>query len=303
MQLGYFFKDEDIMTTIYKRKAMFSPALQRIADYILANTAVCKTMTIHDLATAVGVTDSTVTRFVKELPLKSFQELKIKIAETLSTSSEPAPEFSAEKNIFENINPDDSVDLIAEKICYRFIDILNQSRLTSNFEVIKRCANLIDNAECVYFCCTGSSCLAADEAHMRLTRVGKKCTVLTNEVYQHMSAAVADKNDLFIGISNSGRTSSVIESLALARERGASTVALTAFKNSPLARQCTEVIITPTQNNAENKSYYWDPSASNIAQIYIIDLVYSCYAALHFEKSIENLSNTYNSIKHMRTKS
>ena len=77
---------QNIIEHIYKQAPYLNPALRRIAEYVIEHPEQCKSMTIKQLATACGVAESTVTRFVKEIDLASYQELKIAIAETLSST-------------------------------------------------------------------------------------------------------------------------------------------------------------------------------------------------------------------------
>ena len=301
METEHLLKNEDILTTIYKRRDYMNPALQRIADFILGNPGDCKTMAIKDLASACDVAESTVTRFVKELPLPSYQELKIKIAEAVLIN-DPAPVFAPEKNIFEDISPDDSTEVIADKICYKSVDVLNQTRRMVDTAALERAAHALAHADNVIFMCMGSSAVSAEEARMRFTRVGKKCVVYRDDAYQQMTAAITNKRDVIIGISNSGRTTSIVEALRIAQERGATTIGITSFSNSPLVKYSDIALFTPTKAIGENSSTYWESSSSKMAQIYIVDLLYVRYASLDFEGSIAALEDTYRAMKHMRLK-
>ncbi len=57
-----------------------NPKLRKIAEYILAHPDDIKFHRIGELASACGVADSTVTRFVKAVNLRTFQEFKILMA-------------------------------------------------------------------------------------------------------------------------------------------------------------------------------------------------------------------------------
>ena len=149
--------DNNILAVIANRTLSMNPALRRIGEYILAHPEDCKVMAIRDLAQAAGVADSTVTRFVKELPLSGFQELKIRIAEALSLQGSAAPQEGGDPYIFDNMDPEDSAAVMADKLCHQFVDLLWQCRRMADLHTVDACALLVDKAHTVTICCSGSS--------------------------------------------------------------------------------------------------------------------------------------------------
>ena len=77
----------DSKTLLYniKRKTPYlNPALQRIAVFISENPEKIKLLKIKKLASNCEVSEATVTRFVKEFSINTFQELKIILADVQS---------------------------------------------------------------------------------------------------------------------------------------------------------------------------------------------------------------------------
>ena len=77
----------DSKTLLYniKRKTPYlNPALQRIAVFISENPEKIKLLKIKKLASKCEVSEATVTRFVKEFNINTFQELKIILADVQS---------------------------------------------------------------------------------------------------------------------------------------------------------------------------------------------------------------------------
>jgi N-acetylmuramic acid 6-phosphate etherase len=62
---------------------------------------------------------------------------------------------------------------------------------------------------------------------------------------EEMARRKPGKNDVVIGIASSGRTPFTVAAVALARSRGARTVALTCNRNSPLERTAHFAMVTP----------------------------------------------------------
>ena len=109
---------DDVLLHIKRRANYLNPALKKIANYILKNPEKVKSITINELSEKCKISEATVTRFVKELELHSFQELKIAIAETLSatTTNNVRP---TEKFVYEDIRKNDSLEKIIEKVSFR----------------------------------------------------------------------------------------------------------------------------------------------------------------------------------------
>ena len=106
-----------------KRKSPFlNPALRRIAVYISENPDKIKLLKIKELASDCEVSEATVTRFVKEFKINTFQELKIILANI--PIGEQNNDIKIRKFIYDDVTKGDSIDNVIEKIAYRNIKAL-----------------------------------------------------------------------------------------------------------------------------------------------------------------------------------
>ncbi|MFN8475412.1 MAG: MurR/RpiR family transcriptional regulator [Anaerolineae bacterium] len=290
---------QDTIELIYKELPYLNPALRRIGEYIVEHPDEAKTMTINQLAAACGVADSTVTRFVKEIGLKSYQDLKIGIAEALTLSG--AADGQADGNyVYEDISRTDSTQTIIDKVLYRNIQALTDTKQRLNVVELNRAVEAIEAANVLIFCCMGSSGLAAEEGVMRFTRAGKKCILFRDQSIQLMTAAIVGPQDVVIGISNSGHSTLVVESLKLAQSNGARTIGITSSEESPLVKYSEISLFTPTKSSALGPGFSWEATTSKSAQILVIDVLYACFAARHFDETLKSLEDTYTAIKDTR---
>ena len=85
---------------------------------------------------------------------------------------------------------------------------------------IERIAQLIEDAERVYFFGTGSSGLVAREMKLRFMRLGVVCEALTDQDGFAWTTSIMDENCLVLGFSLSGTTPSILDSLLDAKEMG-----------------------------------------------------------------------------------
>jgi RpiR family transcriptional regulator, carbohydrate utilization regulator len=285
---------QNILDFISKEQPYLNPALRRVADYILEHPNRAKSIPIHELAEECGVAESSVTRFVKVIGLKSYQELKIAIAETLSARNVPeTEELMEEKFVFEGITRSDSEPTIVDKVMSRNIQTLLDTKQRLNFSQVSRAVDAIDHAQVLIFCCMGSSSLAAEEAVMRFTRAGKKCLLFRDQSIQLMTAAIVNKDDLVFGLSNSGRSAQVVECLNLAQSRGARTIAVTSYEDSPLVTFADIALFTATKSASKEYGLYRESMTSKMAQILVIDILYAIFASRYYDQTLQHLEETY----------
>lgn len=287
------------MSIIKKKSNYLQPALKRIADYILEHAQDCKTISTKNLAAICEVADSTITRFVHEMGYDSFQELKIGIAEYLSKINLAEDSFD-ELHVFEDIERTDSSETIVNKIYHRNVQTLTDTKQLLNLDKLNLAVEAIEHAETLLFCCMGSSSVAAEEAVMRFSRAGKKCILYRDESLQNIIAAITSPRDTVIGISNSGRSLSVLQCLKLAKQNGARTIAITSFEDSPIAQNADITLYTPTKNAKHGTGLDWEATSSKSAQIFIVDVLYACYASRHFDTALQFLDSTYKAIRNTR---
>ncbi|WP_053376487.1 MurR/RpiR family transcriptional regulator [Paenibacillus sp. FJAT-27812] len=292
---------QDVFRLINKKIAYLNPALRRIAEYIIENPIQCKIITTKELAAACNVAESTITRFVKEIGLDSYRELKIGIAESL-TMNDTSSIAAEEKYVYEDITQTDTMEMILEKVLYRNVQTMTETKQRINLEELGKAVEAIDKANVILFSSMGSSKAAAASGVLRFTRAGKKCMLLGDQSSLLMSAAIAGPEDVMIGISNSGRSKDVIDSMKLAQSRGARTIGITSFEDSPLTKYSDISLFTSAKSSNDGSALYWEAAASKTAQILVLDLIYASYAAKNSTQTLNYMEETYKVLRSSREK-
>jgi len=283
--------DSNVFLKIRKLMPYLNPSLKKIGTYILKNPNKIMFLKIKELANECGVSESTVTRFVKETNFNSFQELKITIAEMTSANIKDAKH--EEKYFYDDVVRTDSTERIIDKVVFRNIEALTETKKIINVSEIDKAVSAIEKANTIVIYCVGNSTIAAQNAKMRFYRVGKRCIVYNDPAQQAVSASILTKNDLAIGISNSGRTILTVNSLKIAKKRGITTICITNNNQSPIVEYSNIKLFTATKELA----FIHESMESRIAQILIIDILYANFAAKHFEKSIKLIKDSTNALK------
>lgn len=287
----------NLVSTITVQREYMNPALQRIADFILQNPEQCKTITTKELAGACGVAESTVTRFVRELGLDSFRDFKILLAENLLQT---APTYLSGDAIYDSISRTDSHNDIVDKVFYRTMQNMKAAREMVRIDDIERAVSAICAAKNLIFAGTGSSSVAAEEAIVRFSRAGKRCIFWRDGSMSAMVSATADPDDLVIAVSDTGRTASVVSAVEFASRNGARSLAVTSDVRSPLAAAADIVLQTPPRSLGASAKEPWESTTAKTSQLFLIDILYVCFAMSRYDETVENLEKTRDALKSSR---
>jgi DNA-binding MurR/RpiR family transcriptional regulator len=282
---------QGLIARIRWMSAYMNPALRRIADRVLRAPEEVKSISIKDLAAQCEVSESTVTRFVREIEVPSFQQFKILIAEELSQSGRAAPD-GAERHVYEDITAEDDTASVLSKVTARYALTATDTRAGLSAEQLERAVSAIEAADVMAFYAMGSSLLCVENALLRFMRVGKRCLFYRDLGIRQIGTSTLGPRSLAIGVSNSGRTISTVDSLREAKAQGATTLAITSFPDAPLVRHADISLFTPTVTGIAGGAEYHESMVSKIAQLQVIDVLYSLYAVRNFGTAIAGLERT-----------
>ena len=152
---------------------------------------------------------------------------------------------------------------------------------------LERIAQLIEDAERVYFFGTGSSGLVAREMKFRFMRLGVVCEALTDQDGFAWTTSIMDENCLVLGFSLSGSTPSILDSLLDAKEMGAKTVLFTSVPNKD-SQPYTETVLVATHSQPS----YIQRISAQLPMLFFIDLIYAYFLEINRE-SKEKIFNSY----------
>jgi DNA-binding MurR/RpiR family transcriptional regulator len=256
-----------------------NPALRRIAERVLKAPEEVKSISIKDLAAECKVSESTVTRFVREVDVPSFQLFKILIAEELSQNhTRSAPSSVGDAKFYEDIEEGDDGPTVVSKISTRYLQTVQDTMAGLNIDHLDAAVQAIERADTIAFFATGVSLLSVENALFRFMRVGKSCQFFRDVNVRQVSIATLGPGTLAIGVSNSGRTISTVDAMRAAKDMGATTLCITSFADSPIVRYSDIRIYTPTVTGPAGSAAYHESMMAKIAQLQVVDVLYSLYA-------------------------
>ncbi len=115
---------------------------------------------------------------------------------------------------------------------------------------------------------------------------------------QITSASSLSKGDVVFAVSYSGETPETIDALMCAKASGASTIALTSYGSSTLATLAD----IPLFSSSLEKGMRRGDMASRIAQLHIIDILFTGMVSTRFGDFIPRLEQSYLNVQQYRNK-
>lgn len=238
------------------------PSERLVAQHILDHEEECLFLSAAELASAAKVSKATVLRLVKACGLTKYAELRVLLAAT-------APAERDATNLFGRILPQDDIRAIATKTRSATIQAIEQTASVLDYDAVEALVAAVSNAKRVHLYGVGSSGLVAMDAQHKLMRVNVNAWAFTDPHIQSAVASQLDRRDVAIGVSFSGHTKDVVESLSIAKEAGAITAGIVGDSRSPLAKVADIVLRIAAPESI------WRSGAvvSRVAQIYVVDLL------------------------------
>ncbi|MGH3914050.1 MAG: MurR/RpiR family transcriptional regulator, partial [Pseudonocardiaceae bacterium] len=145
----------------------------------------------------------------------------------------------------------------------------------------------------------GASGFVALDFQQKLHRIGHVAFAWSDVHMALTSAALLRPDDVAVGISHTGATTDTLDFMGEARNRGATTVALTNFPRSPITDLADHVLTTA----ARETTFRSGATSSRIAQLTVVDCLFIGVAQLRLDTAREALQSTRDAVSARRTES
>lgn len=249
---------------------------KRIADYISEHRDEIMGQTVAEIAQHTGSAEITISRFCKKLGFGGLQSLKIALASELSSPAETP---------YGDIGKEDGEAAVAGKIFRNITDGLQDTLKILDFTLIARAVELLQGASRVAIYGFGNSATVCKDMETRFLRFGMAVQAFSDAHMQVTSAALLEEHDVVMAVSHSGATKDILESVQIAKARGAKVIAITSYAQSELARRADIALI----GMGREVNYRSEAAASRLVHMAIGDILYTCLAMKMPEQYQANL--------------
>lgn len=249
---------------------------QRIADYILKFPEKCTNMTAKELADVCGTVPSAVNRTCKSIGIQGFAKLKIALASAIAQDGKDNIPFNQEDNEKTIFNKVFNSGINTIKNTYQMLDFLN----------IKIMAEKLASAKRIFVFGVGTSSVIAVDAAYRLSQLDVQAYAYTDILQMGVMAKNMKDGDIAFGISHSGMTKAVVDTMRAAKKAGATTMALTSFAKSFLYNESDYSICV----YADEQNYPVEAVSARVAHICIVDALMLTIASYNYDDYVKHIS-------------
>ncbi|AVI94682.1 transcriptional regulator [Oenococcus oeni] len=253
---------QNVTETIRSYYEKLHPGEKRIADYILSHQDSVMDATIQSLSDKIGISTASISRFTRHLGYPNFRDFLIALSASKKNSS---------SDFFTEIKQSDQSEQIVKKLFSAGIAALTATAANLNMKDLDRVVDWLVSSNKIGFFGIGGSSIVAFNAYHKFLRTNLNIVSHPDYDIQIMQAAHLTSEDLGIVISHSGRNQDTLLVENKLRENGSKIVAITAFPESPIAKNADIVL----NSYSEEVNFRQESMSSLVAQITIIDTLFT----------------------------
>lgn len=280
----------EIIINIRAKIPQMSPAAKKAASYIVQNFEKLEGIQINHLARESGVSEATITRFVKDIGFKNYQSFSLQIAKE-------GIGYVSNNCGYTSIGATDSIETICDKVFSVNLQTLKDTRSILNLPEIEKVSKLILEGKRIVIFAQGRSVITARSLRQRLRRLKIYCELYEDPHEGAIASALLGTEDVAIGISTYGKSRMVVTNMKRAQGNKAATIGVTSYENNPLEKYCD--VILRTVNN-ENLAFGYEPSCATITQMVMLDCLYMILHLQMEDKAEKYLESTFKALEEER---
>ncbi|MGE6228566.1 MurR/RpiR family transcriptional regulator [Paenibacillus sp. GbtcB18] len=279
-----------ILRAIEERKHGLNRQEQVLAIYILEHSSQVVRMGITELAEQSKTSPATISRFCKTFHFQGYTDFKFQLGAELATQ----PAGQSYQDIVAG-NPLEEIVSAMEANHMR--SIADTTRLL-DLRQVQSAVDALQSARQIDLYGVATSGVVALDFHQKLVRIGRYATAWSDPHMQITSASNLQPGDVAFAVSYSGDTPETIQALLCAKERGATTISLTKYGSNPLADLSDIKLFASTLEEGMRRG----DMASRIAQLHVIDILFTSLVSDRFDEHVTRLERTYQMVRKYRSK-
>ncbi|WDE99247.1 MurR/RpiR family transcriptional regulator [Lentisphaera profundi] len=266
----------DIVSKIKSLEEELKTSEKKVAQVIMSDLEWAGNASIHEIASAAGVSEASVTRFSRSVGCKNVPDLKKSLVSS----------FAIGQRFLEgHMDPITEESGAIGQVVKGIIEALNTVNTQTSQKKIEQVAQLIHSVDkVVVFGSGGGATVIADDAVNRMFRFGVNISSYNDFLMQRMVASSLDEKSLVLVISTTGQIAEINDCAQIAKQYGAQVVAITRG-DSPLAQLAN---IHLQVHIAEEEGIY-KATASRYALLAVVDAIALELAILRKDSAKESL--------------
>lgn len=279
----------DVLVRLRSSLPQLQPAEQRVAQVVIGDPAAAARRSITGLAEDAETSVATVARFARKVGFAGYPQLRIALAgaaareDALGSTGRQPPA---------DLDESASLEDVVRTIVHHETRALQETVDHLDLDHLQRAVDAVVAANRIDVFGVGASAGVASDLQHKLLRIGRIAFAWHDIHAASTAASLLDQTAVAIGISHTGATVDTVEPLERARAAGATTIGLTNFAESPLAR-ASDILLTTA---ARETTFRAGATASRTAQLAVVDMLFVAVARTDVPASTAALAKTYDAV-------
>jgi DNA-binding MurR/RpiR family transcriptional regulator len=268
---------------LFEELSRVYPALtapqRRVADYLLRHPDKVRDAAVTTVCRATNTTEPVIFAVCRAVGRRGYREMKLDLAEEVAVlqasrrASGRMPEASGPDV---ELDGGESPRDVARKVGAAYLESVEAAVTRLDPAAFEAAVKLLCAAPRVVIFGMAVSGHVAEMGQYALLRAGLNVTCSTDSYVQLVHLAALGRGDAALAVSYMGEQPEVTEGLALARRRGAATIALTGNRTSALAAEADVILELPPRRSLS--SYVSLGARIAAAELYVIDALAAAVA-------------------------
>lgn len=259
-------------------------AEKKAADLLLEKPGFFSEASIVEAADAAGCSEATLVRLARKLGYAGYPELRSHLG---------SGERDKSIALYAGITQDDEYDSVIYKVFQASIQALKDTLDVIDKDEYKKAIEALASAGTIVLCGAGDAANVALSGFQKFIRVGANVQASADPDVQMISISHLVKGDVIIAISHSGRTKSVIDAIKYSRITGATTICITNYPLSPLAKSSDIVLLTAAFSEHVNG----EVMSKRVAELCLVESLFVNVLLLKKDQYINGLIRSNNALK------
>lgn len=256
-------QSQHLMTHIENHLSQLTKLEKTIAYFFLDGKADLSDLSSATVSQTLHVSPAALTRFAQKCGFKGYREFVFDYQSNQKQLDEN----------FKHIQKD-----LTKRVLVDYKSIIDQTNDLVDEDKLERIASLLDKASRVYFYGVGSSGLVAKETKLRFTRLGLICDAISEADNMIWTNSILDDSCIVFGLSLTGQTQAILNSLEIASKKGAKTVLISA--QAPQDSQIDEHILVASAHHLS----YGNRISPQFPLLMMMDVLYAYYLSIDKSK-------------------
>lgn len=236
-----------------------------IAMYVIKNKKIIGEITSTELAKKIGVSQSSIIKFIKKIGFSGYVAFKLQLERDLEHK----------KNLLKNkihseIDLEDSLEEVTKKTLAETVEALNTTVGVIDYKNFETIIEKIRESGRILIIGTGMSSIVARDLELKLMKIKIDTVHYESKQMQLMKLSTMDVNDLIIAISHRGETQEILDVVGIAKEMSICVISITSIGKNTLSSLSDYNIGVVSKESILRSSAI----SSRMAQMIILDSIF-----------------------------